>query len=158
MLDALASGDQAGERIGAACHHERVAGVVEAGGHGHGGREDGLHERQREAAQVESAAVEQVERAVAAFGVRGDGEGDQVCAEGEGEAEGHEQQHLRREVGSAERVQHRARQREREHDLRHELAGHVAELAGVAHPVACDDDADEGEYFDECGFHAVLSS
>ena len=35
---------------------------------------------------------------------------------------------------------------------------HVAELAGVAHPVACDDDADEGEYFDECGLHAFLSS
>ena len=158
MLDARASGDQAGERIGAAGHHERVVGIVEAGGHGHGGREDGLHERQREAPQVESAAVEQVERAVLALGPWGDGEGDQVRAEGEDEAERHEQQHLRREVGGSERVQHRARQREREHDLRHELAGHVAELAGVAHAVACDDDADKGEYLDECGFHAFLFS
>ena len=120
-FDRLLPGDQPGERVGAARHHDGVAGVEQAGRHGELGGEEGLHERQAEAPDVEPARVEQVEHPVAALRAAGERERYPVGDERAGKAERDKREHVVSELRGPERVHDGAGKREGEHDLAHAL-------------------------------------
>ena len=157
MLDGSLARDEAGERVGAARHHDGVARIEQAGGHRELCGEERLHEGQAEAPDVEAAAVEQVEHAVATLGAAGEPEHGKVGDKRAGKSERHEDEQVMSELRRAERVDDRARQGEGEHDLAHALLGARPKRSRSSRQMTCDDDGDECRHFQHDFFHAFES-
>lgn len=119
------------------------------------GGEQRLDERQREAADVEAAGVEQVEHAIALLGVAGEQHRDEKRDDRADEAQRYEQEQIGREVGGAEGVDDRAGEREVEDDLGDGGLGLGAEHPAAPGEIACRDDGRERRDLDQHVFHAL---
>ena len=157
MLDGLFACDEAGKRVGAARHHDGVARIEQAGGHRELCGEERLHEGQAEAPDVEAAAVEQVEHAVAALGAAGHREHGKVGDKRADKSERHEDEQVMGELRRAKRVDDRAGQGEGEHDFAHALLGSRTEGPRPSRKMAGNDDGDERRHLQHDFFHAFES-
>ena len=157
MLDGLFACDEAGERVGAACHHDGVARIEQAGCHRELRGEERLHEGQAEAPDVEAAAVEQVEHSVAALGAAGHRKHSKVGDKRAGKSERHKDEQVIGELRRAKRVDDRAGQGEGEYDLAYALLGSRTEGPRPSRKMAGNDDGDERRHLQHDFFHAFES-
>ena len=157
MLDGLFACDEAGERVGAACHHDGVARIEQAGGHRKLCGKERLHEGQAEAPDVEAAAVEQIEHAVAALGAAGEPEHGKVGDKRAGKSERHEDEQVMGELRRAKRVDDRAGQGEGEYDLAHALLGSRPKRSRPSRKMTGNDNGDERRHLQHDFFHAFES-